>query len=273
MHGLGNDFVVFYEPNGERLKHDPRLMVQAICDRRRGIGADGVVVLGPAYTMEYYNADGSRAICGNAMRCAARYFYEQGVQEGGSAPRQFSLKVDTGLVPVEILDNAQVVRTVIGTVTFEGREIPTAQPGDSGERAIEVLGTTVLGTAVGVGNPHFVTVVSDVEAAPVDTLGAALEVHPFFPQRTNVEFIQVLDRGRLRMRVWERGVGETLACGTGAVCSVAAAVRKGLTAERVVVEMRGGEVVVDYDPETQRVALTGPATRVFEGVLWEVLGL
>jgi diaminopimelate epimerase len=242
MEGLGNDFVVIAGPRDLDAG-----TVAALCDRRRGIGADGVLVVspGPPIRMEYWNADGSPAeMCGNGLRCVARFVSERGwVDEP-----VFSVLTPAGERSVEVGDD--VVRVELGPVDADGS-------------SVDIAGYEL--TRVGVGNPHAVTFVSDCYATPVSAVGPVVEGDPAFPGRTNVEFATVVSRNRLALRVWERGVGETLACGTGAAAAVAEAHRRGLTDNRVSVLLPGGELVVEI---VEGVAwIEGPARSSFVGTV------
>ena len=243
MEGLGNDFVVLAGP----LSPTPS-QISAWCDRRRGIGADGVlVVTGGAggVRMEYWNADGSAAeMCGNGLRCVARY-----ARERGMAP-EAEFVVTTAVGPRRVTVGVESVRAEIGPVEVAGGGVEIA-----GYRA----------TRVSVGNPHAVVLVDDCYAVPVAAAGPLFETDPAFPGGVNAEFATVLDSGRIALRVWERGAGETLACGTGAVAAVAAAREGGLVGDAVVVHLPGGDLKVEI---TDGVAwIEGPARTVYVGTL------
>jgi diaminopimelate epimerase len=244
VEGLGNDFVVFegpFEPDSAD--------VVAWCDRRRGIGADGVLTLtreGPQrVAMRYWNADGSEAeMCGNGLRCVARLAYERGWVDS----RAFVVGTAVGDRPVEVLEDGNV-RAMVG------------QPSQGRVRTLEVRGVTVL--PVRVGNPHAVLFVGDPEAAPVTTLGPEIEKAPIFPDGTNVEFVTVEDEHTVAMRIWERGVGETQASGTGAAAAAYAALVEEKVTSPVTVRLPGGELVVEFAPDGAW--MTGPANLVFDG--------
>lgn len=239
MQGLGNDFVVLAGPR----EVSPEEVV-ALCDRRRGVGADGVLVVTPGepVRMDYWNADGSAAeMCGNGLRCAARFALDRGWAAGAS----FVIRTELGDRRVEVGE---------GLVTVE------LGPVHAGDRA-EVDGVELH--LASVGNPHAVAFVSDPLTAPVTELGPALQSHPRFPDGVNVEFVTVAEPDRLKLRVWERGVGETLACGTGAAAAVAVAHQLGKVGEKVTVELPGGEARVSIAAGTAW--LSGPAEYVFEG--------
>ena len=245
MEGLGNDFVVLDGPL-DPMPSD----VAAWCDRRHGVGADGVLVVTPidssTVRMQYHNADGSPAeMCGNGLRCVARHAIDTGMVTGPT------LTVETGVGrrAAEVLDHG-AVRVELGPVATDGESIELA-----GHRLFPA----------DAGNPHAVAFVDDSDAAPVLEVGPLVERDPLFPNRTNVEFATVVDRHRIRLRVWERGVGETLACGSGAAATVAAAVQQGLVEDRVMVALPGGSLEVELVDGTAW--LTGPAKAVFRGAL------
>ncbi|MEE9299205.1 MAG: diaminopimelate epimerase [Acidimicrobiia bacterium] len=244
MEGLGNDFVVFEGPLSPTAEE-----IADWCDRRRGVGADGVLVVSPvdgsSIAMEYWNADGSAAeMCGNGLRCVARYAVERGLV-GSTA---FTVMTPSGPRRVEV--GAESVRAELGPV-YGGGEV------------VQLAGYDL--TSVSVGNPHAVAFVPDCHAVPVEAVGPAVEGDPAYPERTNVEFATVLAPDRMALRVWERGVGETLACGSGAAAAVAEACRTGRTGARVMVQLPGGELLVEIIDATAWIE--GPARRVFEGSL------
>lgn len=246
MQGLGNDFVVLEGPVDPSAKD-----IAAWCDRRIGIGADGVLAVtrleSGKVRMDYWNADGSAAeMCGNGLRCVARYAFDQGWTGG----RSFTIETALGDYDVSILEGGRV-RALLGRATApEVGELP-------------VVGTTVR--PMSMGNPHAVVLVPDAREAPVKSLGPLIEVAEPFPDRTNVEFTEIVDRKRVRVRTWERGVGETLACGTGAGAAAVVAHREGLTDASLTVELLGGELEIEIDGDT--VWMEGPAAYVFEGRL------
>lgn len=266
-HGLGNDFVLV---DGSKFAFaDYAQAAVAVCDRHFGIGADGLVLLLPAteaeadFEMRIFNSDGSEAeMCGNVTRCMARFAYESGL----TCKRALVLQTKAGLIRPELLADGQV-RVDMGRPQLAARDIPTS---DLSERTIvaqplEGAGRIFAVTCVSMGNPHAVTFVEDVAQVPLQSWGPALETHPFFPRKTNVEFVQVVSPEHLRMRVWERGAGVTLACGTGACATLVAAVLNGLARRQAVVELDGGSLSVEWREEDGRVYMTGPATEVFRG--------
>ncbi|GAB4259506.1 MAG: diaminopimelate epimerase [Deferrisomatales bacterium] len=265
MHGLGNDFVVVdcrQRDWGEELGW-PELS-RRLAHRRLGVGCDQVLLLYPSgaadVRMEIYNADGSRVeMCGNGIRCLARYVRDRERPEAGE------IRVETlaGVVVPRFQDD--LVEVDMGAPELEGRRIPVDADGPVRDRPLSVGDRTVMVTCVSMGNPHAVVFVDDAESCPVEALGPRLETHPFFPNRVNVEFVQVLSRAELRMRVWERGAGVTPACGTGASAAAVAAHWTGRADRDVRVRLDGGDLRIRWDPGTSRVFMTGPAATVFDG--------
>jgi diaminopimelate epimerase len=256
-HGTGNDFVVV-EDLGDRHRLTPEL-VRAVCDRHFGIGADGLIRIAPGtaapYFMDYRNADGSLAeMCGNGVRVVGKYLGDRGYVAGA-----FDLETWAGVKHLELhADDSGCIDRVT---------VDMGAPVLDDERTLEVDGEPVTLTCLSMGNPHAVVFVEDVDKAPVTTLGPRLETHPAFgPAKTNVEFAQVVDRATVRQRTWERGVGETLACGTGACAVAVAAQVRGLAGHPVVIDLRGGRLELDWTPGGS-VRMTGPAREVAHGTL------
>jgi diaminopimelate epimerase len=260
-HGTGNDFVVV-EDLADRYRLTPEL-VRAVCDRHFGVGADGLIRIAPGteapYFMDYRNADGSLAeMCGNGVRVVGKYLGDRG-HVGGA----FDLETRAGVKHLELHadDHGAIDRVTVdmGAPLLEG------------ERTLDMDGDKVIATVLSMGNPHAVVFVDDVDEAPVTTLGPVLETHAAFsPGRTNVEFAQVVDRATVRQRTWERGVGETLACGTGACAVAVAAQVHGLAGRPLVIELRGGRLELDWSPGGT-VRMTGPAREVAHGTLTDDL--
>lgn len=267
--GLGNDFV-FVNTFKHPLK-DPFRAAKILCDRRRGVGADGLILIGPSTVndvrMRVINADGSEAqMCGNASRCVPFFVREQGILD----KNELTLETLAGPIFTKIVDNSNRLVTVdMGIPRLLRGQIPMT--GDPTECAVDVPlplpGEVLYGTAVSMGNPHFVMFGPDAEHVPVEVYGPQVENHPMFPQKTNVEFVTVLDKNTVRMRVWERGAGITQACGTGACASVVAAVISGKTNRHVTVKLDGGALQIDW-PEQTHIFMTGPAEKTFTGT-WE----
>jgi len=270
MHGLGNDFIVI-DCRARNIPNLPRV-VRRLSDRRFGVGFDQALILKKSrkadFRMDIYNADGGRVeMCGNGIRCFAMYVWSRRLS------RKARLDVETmaGIIRPERAGGAKggkganLVRVDMGAPVLEGSLIPTAARGRVIDHPLKAGGRTFKITCVSMGNPHAVIFVEDVDAFPVEEYGPIIEKDGFFPKRTNVEFVEVRGPRRLRMRVWERGAGETLACGTGASASAVAARVKGLTAARVTdVELKGGRLTIEWDGAGP-VYMTGPAEEVFTG--------
>lgn len=259
MHGLGNDFVVF-DARSRPLSLSIA-QARAVADRRLGVGCDQVIVIaraanGADAAMRIYNADGGEVeSCGNAARCIARLLMDE------SGKREARLETEGGLLLCA--DANGLVTIGMGAPEFDWRAIPLAQEVDTNSFAVGDLATDAA--AVSVGNPHCVLFVEDAARAPVQSLGPAIEQHPLFPERTNVEFVQVLSLGRLRMRVWERGAGETRACGTGACAAAVAARRRRLCGRAVEVVLDGGSLSIEWAEGDSQVFMTGPSALSFRG--------
>jgi diaminopimelate epimerase len=265
MHGLGNDFIVFDAPS-ERLPATAEL--RALAARHTGIGFDQALVLEPAKragTSVFYrifNADGAEVEqCGNGARCIAALLHRRGRAPVGETVRMDSL---AGEVRARILA-PQSISVDMGMPSFDPRSLPFDAPADAPLHRLEAAGTEVEIGAVSMGNPHAVLVVSSVDSAPVERLGPVIETHRRFPKRVNVGFLEIVDRGHVRLRVHERGVGETLACGTGACAAVAVGRRRGLLDPEVRVRVRGGELRVNWEAPGEPIWLSGPAEVAFEG--------
>jgi diaminopimelate epimerase len=274
MHGCGNDYIYVV---ADRIRPvDPAALSQRLSDRHFGIGGDGLIMLCPSSSadvrMEMYNADGSRGdMCGNGVRCVARLYHE--TWPGRKNP--VAVETDCGIKTIRLqADGRDFAATVdMGQPILEGREIPVAHDGRIVDHPLEVAGRREQITAVSMGNPHCVVFVPDQSIFALDDadfarLGRQFETHPFFPRRVNTEFILGLSRNRLRMRVWERGSGETLACGTGACAALVAAVLTGRTDRYATVELRGGNLEIEWresGPAANHVFMTGEAVEVFRG--------
>ena len=274
MHGCGNDYVYV---NGFTEKiDDPSEVAKIVSDRHFGIGSDGLIMINPSevadFEMAMYNADGSRGeMCGNGIRCVAKYVYDFGLTD------QTSISVET-LAGIKYLDltvenkKVEKVRVNMGAPILTPAEIPVdpelfLQAKDAViSQPLTVDGKEYRVTCVSMGNPHDVIFMDeDVRTLDLAQIGPGFENHKAFPKRTNTEFVNVIDETHLRMRVWERGSGETLACGTGTCATVVAAVLNGLTKDAVDVELLGGSLHIEWDREANLVYMTGPATVVFSG--------
>ena len=267
MHGIGNDFVVLDGIN--QVVNLSSAQVQRIADRHFGVGCDQLLVV-EAYAGEeadfryrIFNADGSEVEqCGNGARCFARFVYDQGLTQKTTIP----VMTASGLIVLNIQPNGQVMVNM-GVPEFSPERIPFISERQQTLYNREIAGEWVSFSAVSMGNPHAVLQVTDVDTAPVGVLGPALEHHPSFPRRVNVGFMQVLGRDRIRLLVFERGSGETLACGTGACAAVVAGCIQGLLDTQVTVALPGGDLQIRWDGEGQPVWMTGPAETVFRGTL------
>ena len=265
MHGVGNDFVVFDAPPPAPLLEPAAL--RALADRRTGVGFDQALVLeaprraGTAVYYRVFNADGDEVEqCGNGARCIAALLHRRGASRGGAV----TLESPAGVVAARIAADSSV-SVDMGVPDFDPRSLPFEAPAEADPYPLEVDGRTLVIGAVSLGNPHAVLVVDSVDAAPVATLGPAIERHPRFPRRVNAGFLEIVDRTHLKLRVYERGAGETLACGTGACAAAAIARRRGLIDPAVRVEVRGGELRVNWAGRGEHIWLSGPAEVSFEG--------
>jgi len=270
LHGTANDFIYIDARGG--LPAEPATLARRLCDRHRGIGADGLILLHSVRPgvradcrMEIWNSDGSRAeMCGNGIRGFAKFVWDRGLV----AKNPLAVETDAGLKQVELdLDARQRVRRVavdMGRPEWRGRAIPVDSDAEVIEQPLEVAGQRWRVTCVSMGNPHCVVFVDDLAALALADIGPRFEHHPFFPRRVNTEFVRVRDRERLEVRVWERGAGETMACGTGACAAAVAAARTGRAGRQVVVSLPGGELEIAWLAD-DRVRMTGDAVEVFEG--------
>jgi diaminopimelate epimerase len=271
-HGLGNDFILI----DNRLSSQPVVTPEQaikLCDRHFGIGADGVIFALPGqngtdYTMRIFNSDGSEPeMCGNGIRCLAAFIAEiDGAQQENSQKRIHTL---AGTITPQIMPDGQV-KVDMGVPRLLASEIPTTLCSEGVkviDKPLEVAGQNWNVTCVSMGNPHCITFVEDVAAIPLESIGSQFEHHAVFPQRTNTEFIQVVRRDYLKMRVWERGAGATLACGTGACAALVAGVLTQRCDRTATVELPGGCLRIEWSQVDQRLLMTGPAQRVFTGIL------
>lgn len=268
MHGISNDYIYI---NGATEKiYNPSDVAIKLSDRHTGIGSDGIVMILPSKTCDFrmrmFNSDGSEAeMCGNASRCVGKYVYDKGLTK--------KTKVSLETLAGKKILNLHVVDGKVDTVTVDmgepilrGVDIPTifdlptvvSQP-------IVVSGKKILTTCVSMGNPHSVVYVEDVDSLDLEKIGPSYECHPAFPHKTNTEFVEIISRNEVKMRVWERGAGETMACGTGACAVAVASVLNGFTDRDVRVKLRGGDLQIKWDDDDNHVYMTGPATTVYEG--------
>lgn len=275
MHGLGNDFVILDNLKG-KLRALPRL-AKALCHRRFGVGADQLLVLCRSrradFRMVIYNGDGSEAeMCGNGIRCLGKYIWDTILTNRRKSKRlrqrdtMKHLAVETAAGIIRIEKAGILVKVDMGEPVLAPEKIPV-KINQIINHPLRIRNKTVKITCVSMGNPHAVTVVDDTASAPVDTIGPLMEHHRIFPKRTNVEFIRILSKNAIRMRVWERGAGETMACGTGASASAVASSLLGLTGRTVTVHLPGGKLRIQWSLQDNHVYMTGPAEKVFEGII------
>ena len=268
MHGIGNDYI--YVNCFEEVVNDPERLSIVMSRPHFGVGADGLILIEPSdsadFAMRIYNADGSEAdMCGNGIRCVGKFVYERGLTD------KTELTIDTkgGLRQIQLfVENGKVARVKVdmGTPELNPRLIPVNLPGEMVLRhRLQIMGQTWYITCVNMGNPHAVLFVRDPEVIDLPTIGPMIEHHPLFPRRTNVEFVRIIDRGILQMRVWERGAGETLACGTGACAALVATVLAGLCDRTVQMKLSGGNLQLQWDAADNHVYQSGPAAFVFDG--------
>ena len=270
MHGLGNDYVVIDNRDEKISDQEASELALKLCKRRFSVGADGVLFVSNSTVadvkMRIFNADGSEAeMCGNGIRCFAKYCYENDIArknelvvETLAGNKRTWLNVENGVVQLVMVD--------MGIPELERSSIPMAGQDTFINEALQVDGEAYKATCLSVGNPHCVIFVDGVDYFPVERVGSKIENHPLFPNRTNVEFAQVLSENEVKLRVWERGCGETLACGTGACATVVAGNLLKKLGSKVLVHLLGGDLEVEY---TERLFLNGPAEKVFEGTLFK----
>ena len=270
MHGLGNDYVCI-NCFRERVE-DPSGFARALCDRHYGIGADGLILICPSkvsdFKMEIYNSDGSVAgMCGNGIRCLGKYVYDYRL----TGKETLSIETKSGIRNMHLhIQNGKACGAMVdmGVPRLNAHSIPILSEKDLViNDPIEVQKKNYRMTGISMGNPHAVIFSEEINGISLEETGRELEFHPRFPERANIEFCHVTARDRMEIRVWERGVGETLACGTGACAAVVASVLNDLTDEEVIVKLLGGELSVRWDRKVNHVFLEGPAVKVFDGVL------
>ena len=268
MHGIGNDYV--YVNCFQEKVDNPSEVAKFVSDRHFGVGSDGLILIKPSQIadceMDMYNLDGSQgAMCGNGIRCVAKYVYDYGIVPKTtlriatkSGIKELNLTVENGKV--------SLVRVNMGSPILEASKIPVvSDQSQAVNQPIKVNGHTYYFTGVSMGNPHAVVYLDDVDNLYIEKIGPAFEKHPVFPDRVNTEFVKVIDRKTLKMRVWERGSGETLACGTGACAVAVSSILNNLTGEEVTVKLLGGDLKIHWDRLENLVYMTGPATTVFDG--------
>jgi len=267
-HGLGNDFVIV---NGftETIDNYPQMAIE-VCDRHFGVGADGLVTVLPSemadFQMRIFNSDGSEAeMCGNVTRCMARYLYENGL----TTKTKMTLETKAGIITPELIfvdGTLSTVKVDMGKPRLKPSEIPVISQAQ--EQLVDALlvvdGMDYHITCVSMGNPHCVIFVDDLEKVNISVVGPLIETNPLFPKKINVEFVQVINKGKVRMRVWERGAGITMACGTGACATLVAGVLNNKLDHKAIVELDGGPLLIEWGLD-QHVYMSGPAVEVFRG--------
>ena len=270
MHGLGNDYIVIDNRAICMNSAEAAGLALKLCERRYSVGADGLLLVEPSaladVKMRIYNVDGSEAeMCGNGIRCFAKYCFENNIVD----KKEMAVETLAGIKKIWLNVKRNTVKSVkvdMGAPTLERSKIPMIGAGKCINQDLQVNCEQYKATCLSVGNPHCVIFVDGINDYPVQTLGAKIETHPLFPKRTNVEFAQVLNKNETRVRVWERGCGETLACGTGACATVVAGNLLGKTGNKVRVHLPGGDLEVQY---TEHLFLSGPVESVYEGKLFE----
>ena len=270
MQGCGNDYI--YVNCFTETVSDPSAAAIRLSDRHFGIGGDGLVLICPSdaadFCMEMYNADGSRSeMCGNAIRCVGKYVHDRGLT--GKTELTIETRAGIKTLWLNVVDGAvETVRVCMGSPEFRPEKIPVAAAGETFlEQPIDVLGETWIVSSVNTGNPHCVTYVDDAMALDFPRIGPAFENHKMFPARANIEFVEVVDDHTLRVRVWERGSGETLACGTGSTAALAVTARLGKCGDEADVILRGGTLHIAWDRAQNLLYMTGPAAFVFDGTV------
>ena len=268
MHGLGNDYV--YVNCLKESVDNPSAVARYVSDRHFGIGSDGLILINPSekadFEMEMYNADGSRGeMCGNGIRCVAKYVYDHRLTD----KEHIRIETKSGIKSLDLTvqdGKVSLVRVAMGAPILQAEEIPIRTDREQVlAMPIEVGGMEYRITGVSMGNPHAVVYLDDVTGFDIEKWGPQFETHPLFPDRINTEFCKVLDEKVIQMRVWERGSGETMACGTGACAAAVSSILNGYTKEQVTVRLLGGDLEIFWDRRADQVYMTGPAVEVFSG--------
>ncbi len=268
MQGLGNDYI--YVDCTKNIIADPSAVSKRVSDRHFGIGSDGLVLIMRSdiadFRMRMFNSDGSESeMCGNAIRCVGKYVFDNGLTD----KRNLTIETLAGIKVLDLkIEDRKVVqvRVDMGEPVLEPKKIPVNSDKDRFiSESIEIDGNNYKVTAVSMGNPHAITYVDDTVDFPLYEVGPKMETHKLFPRKINAEFVQVIDRTTLKMRVWERGAGETLACGTGASAVLVASVLNGLSERAATIKLLGGDLFIEWSEKDNHVYMTGPAEKVFEG--------
>ena len=275
MQGCGNDYVYI---NGfeEKIEKEKKAeLVRKLSERHFGIGSDGVIFINPSeiadFEMEMYNADGSRSeMCGNGMRCVAKYVFDKKM----TTEKNFTVESFGKIKSITVIEEggkAKLIKVGMGSPELLTEKIPAIYDSETIiGKPIEVDGKIWEGTCVSMGNPHVVMFVDDVKNMDLESIGPKFENHQMFPNRTNAEFVKIIDDETVEMRVWERGTGETLACGTGCCATAVACILNGKTKNKVLVKVLGGEILVEWDREKKEIYMTGPGEFVFEGEILSI---
>ena len=271
MQGCGNDYVYINGAAEQIAVEKKPEIVRFLSDRHFGVGGDGAIFINPHeeadFEMEMYNADGTRSeMCGNGIRCVAKYVYDKGLTKRKNISIISAGKIKYLELTTDETDQVVLVKVNMGEPILVPEQIPVITEGDSSVNIpICVQGKDYLMTCVSMGNPHAVIFVDDTATLDLEKIGPDFENHEKFPRRTNTEFVQIVDETHVKMRVWERGTGETLACGTGCCATAVACVLNRLTKDKIEVEVLGGRIEIEWDRESNLIYMTGPATTVFEG--------
>ena len=268
VHGLGNDFTIFESASWEEADKY-QTFASGVCDRKFGIGADGLVVVGPDSQadvfMRIFNPDGTEPeMCGNAIRCVARY----AIQRGLVKHNKMTVRTRAGIKLPEVKlhhDQSVTVRVDMGEPILTRSLIPMLGEGSNCQVELNAVGQNFTVTGISMGNPHCIVLVDDIDTVPVEKWGPALENHVLFPAKTNVEFVEVLNRNEVIMRVWERGAGVTLACGTGACATAVGCALNKKTERAITVHLLGGDLYIEWDEKDNHIYMTGPAVEVYQG--------
>ncbi len=275
MQGCGNDYVYINGFEENILPENKPSLVKKLSERHFGIGSDGVIFINPSdiadFEMEMYNADGSRSeMCGNGIRCVAKYVYDKKMID----KEQFTIESFGKIKDITIIEEnkvAKLIKVGMGQPELRTEKIPAIYDADMViAKPIEVDEKTWEATCVSMGNPHVVLFVEDVANMDLENIGPKFENHKMFPNRTNTEFVKIIDRNTVEMRVWERGTGETLACGTGCCATAVACILNKKTDNKVLVKVLGGEILVEWDRESNEIYMTGPGEFVFEGEILSI---
>lgn len=271
MHGLGNDYV--YINCFEEKVENPSELARFVSDRHFGVGSDGLVLILPSekadFRMRMFNSDGSEAeMCGNAIRCVGKYVYDNKMTD----KKTVSVETLAGIKVLELSlggdEKVELVRVDMGEPILNPRDIPVDSDLDRFvDEPVKIMDEEYRVTCVSMGNPHAVTYVQNVKDFPLEKVGPLMENHSLFPKRINAEFVEIVNRNYLKMRVWERGAGETMACGTGACAVLVASCLNGFSERKATVELLGGKLIIEWNEENNHVYKTGPATFVFNGTL------